>query len=76
MVTLDFFIEVNAPLFDFWYWDIGYPPLRNFIDWFIISVIMQTILQEELHREKHPFPIHHFASQLLFFAFFYVIYTF
>lgn len=76
MVTLDFFIEVNAPRFDFWYWDIGYAPIRNFIDWFIISLLMQTILQGELHREKHPFPIHHFASQILFFAFFYVIYAF
>lgn len=76
MVTLDFFIEVNAPRFDFWYWDIGYPPLRNFIDWFIIAVIMQTILHNELYTKKHPFPLHHFASQLLFFAFFYVIYTF
>ena len=76
MVTLDFFIEVNAPRFDFWYWDIGYPPLRNFIDWFIIAVIMQTILHNELYSKKHPFPLHHFASQLLFFAFFYVIYTF
>jgi len=76
MVILDFFIEVNAPIFDFWYWDIGYPPLRNFIDWFIIAVLMQTILQDELYTKKHPFPLHHFTSQLLFFAFFYVIYAF
>ena len=76
MVALDFFIEENAPRFDFWYWQIGYPPLRNFIDWFIVSIIMQAIMITEIHKEKHPLPIHHFASQLVFFAFFYVINSF
>ena len=76
MVALDFFIEDAAPIFDFWCWEIGYPPLRNFVDWFIVSFIMQAMMINELHAEKHPYPINHFASQLLFFGFFYVINSF
>ncbi len=76
MVALDYFIEENAPRFDFWYWHIGFAPFRNFVDWFIVSIIMQAIMFNELHTENHPLPIHHFASQIVFFAFFYVINSF
>ena len=37
MVGLDFFIEPIAPIFDFWSWDEGVAPLKNFIHWFIVS---------------------------------------
>ncbi len=76
MVALDFFIEPIAPLFGFWHCDGGRAPLRNFVDWFIVSLILQVLAQKDLHDGENPLPIHHFASQAVFFAFFYAIYQF
>ena len=74
MVGLDFFIEPIAPIFDFWSWDEGFAPLKNFIHWFIVSLLMQAVVYDELPEKNHYLPIHHFASQVLFFTFFYAIY--
>ena len=76
MVGLDFFIEPIAPIFDFWSWDEGFAPLKNFIHWFIVSLLMQAVVYDELPEKNHYLPIHHFASQVLFFTFFYAIYQF
>lgn len=76
MVALDFFIEPVAPVFDYWHWEAGQAPLRNYLDWFLVSLLMQVLVNNDLPEEKHPFPIHHYASQVLFFAFFYAIYQF
>ncbi|MDZ7604320.1 MAG: carotenoid biosynthesis protein [Cyclobacteriaceae bacterium] len=76
MVGLDFLIEPTAPIFDFWYWSEGLAPLRNFVDWFVVSLILQVLIQKELHGGNNPYPMHHFATQVVFFAFFYVIYQF
>ena len=43
MVSLDFFIEPTAPKFDFWHWEGGVAPVRNFVDWFVISFLLQII---------------------------------
>jgi putative membrane protein len=74
MVALDFFIEPTAPIFDFWSWEIGYAPIRNFIDWFAISFLLQLIVKNDRSEEASSFPIHHIASQFVFFVFFYVYY--
>jgi len=71
MVGLDFFIEPIAPIFDFWHWAEGYAPLRNFTDWFIVSFILQMIVRNDLTEESNSFPLHHLASQFVFFVFFY-----
>jgi putative membrane protein len=71
MVGLDFFIEPIAPIFDFWHWAEGDAPLRNFIDWFIVSFILQMIVRNDLPEESNSFPLHHLASQFVFFVFFY-----
>ncbi len=76
MVGLDFFIEPIAPIFDFWSWDEGVAPLKNFIHWFIVSLLIQAVVYDELPEKNHYLPIHHFASQVLFFTFFYAIYQF
>lgn len=76
MVLLDFFMEPIAPVFDFWHWDAGYAPLKNFVDWFMVSFIMQLLVKNDLPSGKNPLILHHFAAQALFFSFFYVIYQF
>ena len=73
MVALDFFIEPVAPVFDYWHWNAGFAPLRNFLDWFVISLVLHVLVKNYVPAEKHPLPLHHFASQVLFFVFFYAI---
>ncbi len=70
MVLLDILIEPVAPKFGFWHWKDGIVPFRNFIDWFIVSLLLQVCVRNELPEGKSSFPIHHFVSQLVFFAFF------
>lgn len=76
MVGLDFFIEPIAQRFDFWSWRENFAPLKNFIHWFFVSLIMQIIVVNELPEKNSSLLIHHFISQVLFFTFFYAIYQF
>jgi putative membrane protein len=74
MVSLDYFIEPTAPIFDFWHWEGGVVPFRNFIDWFFVSFILQLVVTNDLPVKKSSFPIHHLASQFVFFLFFFLYY--
>jgi len=76
MVTLDIFIEPVAPIFDFWHWANGAPPLQNFLAWFAVAFGLQILTFSEVPDSKSAFPLHHFAAQLIFFSFFYVLYQF
>jgi len=76
MVGLDFFMEPTAPIFDFWHWQGGIAPLKNYIHWFLVALLLQVIVVNDLPEKKQPLPMHHFISQLLFFIFFYFLYTF
>jgi bisanhydrobacterioruberin hydratase len=74
MISLDFFIEPLAPRFDFWAFEQGLAPLQNFVAWFFIALGLQFLVKNEIPEAKNPVPLHHFLSQLVFFAFFYVCY--
>ena len=71
MVILDFFLEESAPRFDFWYWDLGFPPLQNFLGWFVLAFIFHMIYQRLKVKGNPLFSHHLYISQLLFFVFFY-----
>lgn len=71
MVILDYFLEESAPRFDFWYWDLGYPPLQNFIGWFVLAFIFHAMFQRLKIKGNTLFSHHLYALQLLFFIFFF-----
>ena len=75
MVSLDFFIEPLAPIFDFWHWSIGHAPLQNFTTWFIVAFLMHLLYSFSKVESSFRFPIHAFASQALFFIYFYFFYS-
>jgi putative membrane protein len=50
LVLLDMLIEPVAIRFDYWHWIDGHIPTKNYICWFIISVLMLTVF--ELFRFK------------------------
>lgn len=43
MVLLDLLIEPVAIKFDFWRWEDGYIPLKNYLGWFALSCLIQGI---------------------------------
>lgn len=41
-------------------------PLKNYIDWFVTSLILYMVLKQDSPTEKQPFPLYNFISQVLF----------
>lgn len=72
MVVLDFFIELPAPVFDFWEFSGGEAPVQNYLAWFLISFIMLLAFQKLNIKGDFIFSAHLYAAQLIFFAYFYV----
>lgn len=71
MVFIDFFIETSAPPFDFWIWELGTAPMRNYVAWFIISIALHFIYHRTRIKGDFVFSCHLYAAQLLFFIYFY-----
>lgn len=74
MVFLDLFIEPTAPLFDFWHWEAGAAPLQNFVAWFAVAFGLAALAYPHLGQQDRRLPLHLYASQWVFFSFFYVVY--
>ncbi len=72
MVFLDLFMEQNASYFDFWHFQDGVVPLKNYFTWFIVAVIMQALFQSKFSKLTSYFSGHLYASQMAFFVFFYL----
>lgn len=73
MVALDYFIEQNASKFDFWYWKESIIPLQNYIAWFIISFLLNLLVQKQLAQKPN------YTSKAFYFiqfAFFLALYCF
>jgi uncharacterized membrane protein len=68
MVSLDFFIEQNASRFDFWYWHAAKIPLQNYIAWFIISFLLNLLVQKHLSQKPNLTAKAFYFVQLTFFA--------
>lgn len=71
MVFIDFFIETSAPPFDFWIWASGAAPLRNYVAWFVVSLILHYLYHRTKMKGDFSFSFHLYAAQLLFFIYFY-----
>ena len=71
MVFIDFFIERSAPPFDFWIWADGAVPLRNYIAWFGVSLVLHGFYHHQKMKGDFTFSSHIYAAQLFFFIYFY-----
>jgi putative membrane protein len=72
MVFIDFFIETSAPPFDFWIWELEAAPLRNYVSWFFVSLILHAVYHRFKIKGDFVFSFHLFAAQLAFFIYFYL----
>lgn len=69
MVFLDFFIEQCAQQYDFWFWQDGLIPIKNYIDWFIVAFIVNFIFHPILKKHDNRLSKQFYFVQLLFFVF-------
>lgn len=70
MVLLDYFMEHNAPVFDFWRFEGGTAPLENYTTWFTLALVFQAVVRVLKIKGNKPFSTHLYLAQLVFFAFF------
>jgi len=68
MVFLDMWIEPLAPELDYWYWDEGRAPVRNYLGWFGASVILQLVLLKVWPPRPNQSARMVFPIQLVFFV--------
>lgn len=72
MVLLDYFMEHNAPVFDFWAFEGGTAPLENYTSWFILAILFQIIVRILKIKGNKQFSTQLYLAQLVFFAFFFL----
>ena len=67
MVIYDMVLEQMASVMDMWYWQNNHIPVQNYISWFVISVVFQTILKMMQVRTDNKLAVTVFVCQFLFF---------
>lgn len=72
MLLLDLLMEKNAPTFGFWSFE-PEVPLYNYICWGLIALLMVGFLSRLNINGNRKISLHLFLTQLLFFAWFFVI---
>jgi len=67
MVGLDYFIEPVAMGLDFWQWEGGVVPFKNYVMWFFTAYIIQFILYKMLPSINQKTSLFVFSLQFVFF---------
>ena len=67
MMLLDLVIEVSAPRFDFWEFENGVVPIKNYIGWFVISFLAHILFQRFTVLTNKKISIHIFIAMTIFF---------
>jgi len=68
MVMLDAVIEPIAPLLDFWEFDDGKAPLKNYLGWIIVSVPLNSFYHILKIKVNGTFTHHLYILNILFFS--------
>jgi len=75
MVMYDIVLEQIAPLLDMWYWENNAVPLQNYITWFIVSLIFQTLIRVCGIKTYNPIAAILIIIQALFFLSLILLFT-
>ena len=70
MVLLDIPMEMVAYQFDYWHFSAGMPPMENYISWFFIGLIMQTMIKGFELEKQSAFSLNLYFANLAFFLLF------
>ena len=75
MVALDILLEPLAPKLGYWSFDLMVAPPSNYRGWFLLSILIQSILEFVNLRLHFKTSLHIFAIQFLFFWSLYVLFN-
>ncbi len=75
MVVYDIALEIPAPMLDMWYWKGSIAPLHNYIAWFVIALVFQSILIFAKVKFSNPLAKTLMLCQFVFFLLLAVFYT-
>ena len=67
MLVYDIILEQVAPKLDMWYFKVAAVPLQNYVAWFVISLILQSVIKLNRIRTENKLSLIILVSQLLFF---------
>jgi len=67
MLIYDYIMEPVAHTMDMWYWPENNIPLQNYIAWFIISLILHSIMKLMQIKPKNSMAIYILTIHILFF---------
>ncbi len=67
MTAMDILMEPVAVSLDYWHWNNNVIPIQNFIGWFVLSILMQTIYAGTKSMHQNPLTRSLLISQLIFF---------
>ncbi|MBK8491186.1 MAG: carotenoid biosynthesis protein [Saprospirales bacterium] len=67
LVVLDLFIEPVAMAYDFWQWEGGVVPLRNYVGWFLVALPLQAFFAYQFKGQKNKVAAMLFIFQFAFF---------
>lgn len=68
MMLLDLIIEVNAPRFDFWEFENGIVPIKNYVAWFVIAAIAHFFYNLFEIKSDKKVSVQIFLAILVFFS--------
>ncbi|WP_397446049.1 carotenoid biosynthesis protein [Polaribacter sp. R77954] len=68
MMLLDLIIEVVAPRFDFWEFENGIVPLKNYVAWFVIAALAHLFYNRFHIKTDQKVSLHIFMAIILFFS--------
>ncbi len=69
MLLLDYLMEHTAPIFDFWTFAGGLAGLENYVCWFALALLFQTILHFFKIQGNFRFSLQLYLAQFVFFGF-------
>jgi bisanhydrobacterioruberin hydratase len=68
-VVFDFFLEFAADALDLWHWNSRFPPLSNYLSWFVISLAALLLLRDKADRKvRLRVPAHLYIAMILYLA--------
>jgi bisanhydrobacterioruberin hydratase len=76
MVVYDVVLEQVAPHLDMWYWQDGKIPMQNYIAWFVLAILFNSLLKVSGMKTENRFAATLLATQFVFFLLLMVLFYF
>lgn len=68
MVVYDTVLEQVAPKLDMWYWENNHAPLKNYIAWFVLAIIFNSLIKIFRIKTSNKLALTIFLCQFVFFS--------